>query len=162
MVFNTHNRTPRKNNTWIRIVLFIVYGLLIAFIAFVAIACSISIQSISLTLVILIPFLILALGVIISAVDINKAFVKVDGDTIIVVDYYFGVKKEKNFTRSEIKQTDISRGSFYPRGYWLTGFGLSYIVFKDENSKYLFKIINLPEIKEFFSEYLENEIGRHK
>lgn len=86
--------------------------------------------------------------------DIRKAYVEIDGDTIHVVDYYFGIEKEKYFSRSDITSTEIvSPYSFQAKGYRIGVGGTTYIIFRKEK-KYLFKIICLPETKEIFKQYI--------
>ena len=86
----------------------------------------------------------------------NKAYVQIDGENITVVDYYWLSKKEKSFTFDEIKTAEIALGySFRVRGYRYSMMGFSYIVFRNADNKYLFKIINCPETNEFFSKYFQ-------
>ena len=55
-----------------------------------------------------------------------------------------------------IKTAEIALGySFRVRGYRYSMMGYSYIIFRDTNNKYLFKVINCPETNEFFSKCFE-------
>ena len=84
----------------------------------------------------------------------EKAYVQIDGESIIAVDYYFFLRKEKCFTIDEIKTAEIALGySSRVRGYSMMG--CSYIVFRNADNKYLFKIINSPETKEYFCKYFQ-------
>ena len=86
----------------------------------------------------------------------NKAYVQIEGDNITVVDFYFFSKKERSFKFDEIKAAEIALGySFRVRGYRYSMMGFSYIVFRNDNNKYLFKVINCPETNEYFSKHLE-------
>ena len=86
----------------------------------------------------------------------NKAYVQIDGESIIAVDYYFFLRKEKCFTIDEIKTAEIALGySFRVHGYRYSMMGFSYIVFRNADNKYLFKIINSPETKEYFYKYFQ-------
>ena len=75
--------------------------------------------------------------------------------TTYVVDYYWGVKKEKHISFSDITSAEICIGySHTVKGYRLNFAGMRYVVFKKGN-RYLFKIIYLPETEEIFKQYLQ-------
>ena len=157
MIFNTHDRTPKiKTNKTLKIVLVLCSSLMGAFFLFLAIATSIMSHSILPALIILIPTTLIVTFVIVTILDMNKAYVQIDGENITVVDYYWLSKKEKSFTFDEIKTAEIALGySFRVRGYRYSMMGFSYIVFRNADNKYLFKIINCPETNEFFSKYFQ-------
>ena len=121
---------------------------------FFAIATSILSRSILPALIILIPTILIVTFVIVTIIDMNKAYVRIEGNNITVVDYYFFSKKERSFNFDEIKTAEIALGySFRVRGYRYGMMGFSYIVFRNANNKYLFKVINCPETNEFFSKH---------
>ena len=123
---------------------------------FFAIATSIMSQSILPTAIILIPVSLISTFIIVTTIDMNKAYIQIDGKTITTVDYYFFSRKEKRFTIDDIKTAEIALGySFRVRGYRYSMMGFSYIVFRNADNKYLFKIINCPETKEYFSKYFQ-------
>jgi hypothetical protein len=157
MIFNTHDRTPKlKTNKTLKIMLILCWSLIGAFFLFLAIAISIMSHSILPALIILIPVAFIASFAIVTTIDMNKAYVQIDGNNITVVDYYFFSRKEKCFTIDEIKTAEIALGySFRVRGYRYGIMGFSYIVFRNDNNKYLFKVISCPETNEFFSKYIQ-------
>ena len=157
MIFNTHDRTPKlKTNKTLKIMLILCWSLIGAFFLFLAIATSIMSHSILPALIILIPVAFIASFAIVTTIDMNKAYVQIDGDNITVVDYYFFSKKERCFRIDVIKTAEIALGySFRVRGYRYSMMGYSYIIFRDTNKKYLFKVINCPETNEFFSKCFE-------
>ena len=127
-----------------------------AFLLFFAIAASIMSHSLLPALIILIPTTLIVTFAIVTTIDMNKAYVQINGETITVVDYYLFSKKVRHFKFAEIKTAEIALGfSFRVRGYRYSIMGFSYIVFRNANNKYLFKIINSPETNEFFSKYFE-------
>ena len=127
-----------------------------AFLLFFAIAASIMSHSLLPALIILIPAILIVTFAIVTTIDMNKAYVQINGETITVVDYYLFSKKVRHFKFAEIKTAEIALGfSFRVRGYRYSIMGFSYIVFRNANNKYLFKIINSPETNEFFSKYFE-------
>ena len=81
-----------------------------AFFLFFAIATSVMSQSILPAVIILIPITLIAVFAIITTIDMNKAYVQIDGESIIAVDYYFFLRKEKCFTIGEIKTAEIALG----------------------------------------------------
>ena len=136
--------------------LILCWSLIGALVLFFAIATSIMSRSILPALIILIPTILIVTFVIVTTIDMNKAYVQIEGNNITVVDYYFFSKKERCFKIDEIKTTEIVLGySFRVRGYRYSMMGFSYIVFRNADNKYLFKIINCPETNEFFSMHLE-------
>jgi hypothetical protein len=156
MRFNTHNATPKiENQKSVKIILAICYSLVIALFLFMAIACSLYASSIMPAVVILTPFSLLTALIVTIQKDMGRAYVEVLSNTIAVVDYYLGIKKEKIFLKDDIASVDIQIGySLQVRGYRYTNAGMTYIVFRDNNAKYLFKIICTPETKEYFNDYL--------
>ena len=157
MIFNTHDRTPKKKtNKTLKTMLILCWSLMGALFLFAAIATSIMSRSILPALIILIPVTLIVAFAIIVTTDMNKAYVQIEGNNVTVVDYYFFSKKERCFKIDEIKTTEIVLGySFRVRGYRYSMMGFSYIVFRNADNKYLFKIINCPETNEFFSKHLE-------
>ena len=127
MIFNTHNRTPKiQTNKTLKIMLISCWSLMVAFFLFFAIATSVMSQSILPAVIILIPITLITVFAIITTIDMNKAYVQIDGESIIAVDYYFFLRKEKCFTIDEIKTAEIALGySFRVRGYRYSMMGFS-------------------------------------
>ena len=156
MRFNTHDRTPKiETKKSVKIMLTIGFGLIISLFLFMAIVCSLYINSVMPAVVILTPVLVLALLIAVSQKDMDRAFIKIVDDVITVTDYYFGVKKEKTFSMCDIETAEILIGySIRVRGYRYSNAGCTYIVFRGNGGKYMFKVICVPETKEFFGKYL--------
>ena len=156
MRFNTHNRTPKiETKKSVKIMLTIGFGLIISFLLFMAIVCSLYINSVIPAVVILVPVLVLAILIVITQKDMDRAYVEILDDVVVVADYYFGVKKEKTFSMCEIETAEILIGySIRVRGYRYSNAGCTYIVFRGNGGKYMFKVICVPETKQFFSKYL--------
>ena len=154
MKLNTHDRTPRiKNNNKFVIFMFCVCAFLFCLIfSIVAFCCIYYAKNVFAgVLVLLIPVL-LTVWIFLSIKDLEKAYIEIKGNDIYVIDYYYGIKKEKYFLVSDITSAEILSGSsFKVKGLRIQHF--SYIVFKN-NKKYLFKIICLPETKDVFKKYL--------
>ncbi len=157
MIFNTHDRTPKiQTNKRLKIMLTSCWIFFGAVILFSAIATSIMSQSVLPALIILVLIAFVVTIAIVTTIDMNKAYVQIDGDNIIVVDYFFLFKKKRVFNFYEIKTAEIAQGySLRVRGYRYSMMGFSYIVFRNANNKYLFKVINCPETNEFFSKHFE-------
>ena len=157
MRFNTHNRTPKiKTKKSVKIMLTIGFGLIISLFLFMAIVCSLYINSVMPAVLILTPVLVLAILIAVSQKDMDRAFIEIVDDVITVTDYYFGIKKEKTFSMQDIGYTEVLIGSSMRiRGYRYSNAGMTYIVFRDGNGKYMFKIICTPETKEFFKDYMK-------
>ena len=155
MIFNTHDRTPKiKTNKTLKIMLISCWSFIGAVFLFFAIATSIMSRSILPALIILIPVTLIVAFAIIVTTDMNKAYVQIEGNNVTVVDYYFFSKKERCFKIDGIKTAEIELGySFRVRGYRYSMMGFSYIVFRNDNNKYLFKVINCPETNDFFSKH---------
>ena len=155
MKLNTHDRTPRPENSKLIKGLFVLCGVLMySIFGLVSFACFYYANSIvGGVLIILIPVLMTTL-ILIHIKDIERAYVEINENEIHVVDYYLGIKKEKHISFSDITSAEICIGySHKVKGYRLSFAGMRYIVFRN-NKKYLFKIIYLPETEEIFKQYL--------
>ncbi|MBQ3527468.1 MAG: hypothetical protein IJA52_02815 [Clostridia bacterium] len=158
MRFNTHERSPKiKINKTLKFLLALCIGFFTALFFFVAIATSIIAQSFAPALTILIPVTLTVAFLVITMIDMNKAYIEVKDNCIRVVDYYFLFKKERIVLLDEIDKAEICIGhSFRVKGYRYSMAGFTYIVFTDKNDKYLFKVINCPETKEYFNKYIKS------
>ncbi len=100
-------------------------------------------------LLISIPTVLIALTYI-TMRDINKAYVEINRNSVLVVDYYFGIKKEQLFSFSDITDAEVvSAYSRKVKGYRYSFMGQRYIILK-KNNKYLFKILYTPESENIF------------
>ena len=156
MRFNTHDRTPKiETKKSLKIMLALSYGFMISFFLFMSIACSLYINSVMPVVLILAPISVLAILIAVSQKDMDRACIEIVDDVISVTDYYFGIKNEKTFSMREIDTAEILIGSsMRVRGYRYANAGCTYIVFRDNGGKYMFKVICVPETKEFFGKYL--------
>jgi len=156
MKLNTHNRTPRPQNSNFIKVLFLICAILIySIFGLGSFACFYYAKSIvGGIFVILIPVLMTAI-IFTHIKDIERAYVEINENEIHIVDYYWGIKQEKHFSFSDITSAEICIGySHKVKGYRLSSAGMRYIVFKKDN-RYLFKIIYIPETEEIFKKYLQ-------
>ena len=155
MRFHTHDRTPKtKMAKSVKVMLAVAFGLMSALFVFLAMVCSLCTNSIAPAVLILTPVFVLAVLFTMVQKDMAKAYVEMNNDTITVVDYYFGIKKEKSFLIHDITNAEMIMGySMRVRGYRYSYGGCSYIVIRGNNGKYLFKIICVPETKQFFEKY---------
>ena len=161
MRFNTHDQTPRRQSSkQLKIMFAVSLSFVGACLLFFAVVCSYYAKSILPALIILLaPGIPIALFFVTNR-DMNMAYVEIMDQEIHVVDYYFGVKKEKMFLTSDIKTAESYwGGSLRIKGYrWHFG-GMHYIVFRDGDGKYLFKILDLPETRDAFSAFVEITMG---
>ncbi|MBO5395469.1 MAG: hypothetical protein J6A97_01160 [Clostridia bacterium] len=103
-------------------------------------------------MLILFPLLLTAI-VLIQIKDFEKAYIEIRENEIFVADYYWGIKKEKHISFSDITSAEIYPGSsFRVKGVRMPM--IPYIVFRNHKN-YLFKIIYLPETEEIFKKYLQ-------
>ena len=162
MKLNTHNRTPKeKNGRMITILLGIGISIMYGIFLLGAFACIYYADVIGAGIFLILLPVVLLLCIWMQISDMNKAYVEILKDHIHVVDYYMGVKIEKRFSVGGITSVEIVKGySHEMRGYRWGMAGLSYIVFKDCDKRYLFKIIYTPETKEIFEGYLRG--GRNE
>lgn len=157
MIINTHNRTPKVElNKSVKFLIVFGFCLIIALFLFMAVVCSLYINSIMPAIVILVLALVLAILIVLTHKDMDRAYVEIIDDVIIVTDYYFGIKKEKRFFIRDIATAEVLIGySMRMGGYRYSNAGCTYIVFRDKSGKYMFKVICLPETKQFFGMYLK-------
>lgn len=156
MKLNTHNRTPKeKNGKMIKVLLAIGIGMAYGIFLLCAFACIYYADAVGAGMLMVLLPIVLLLCIWIQISDMNKAYVEILKDKIHVVDYYMGFKVEKRFSVGEIASVEIAKGySHKMRGYRWGMAGISYIVFKDCEKRYLFKIIYAPEIQDIFEGYM--------
>lgn len=157
MRFNTHYKAQKiKTKKSVKIMLTIGFSLMIAVFLFSTVVCSLYINSIMPMVVILVPVLVLAVLIVINKNDMDKAYVEIVDDEIVVTDYYFGIKKERTFLIQDVATAEVLIGySMRVHGYRYSNAGSSYIVFRDNSGKYMFKVICDSETKQYFSKYLK-------
>ena len=157
MKINTHGSSFNPQNRKLVLLVSIIGGAFIySLFGLCAFACFYYGKNISAGVFVLAILVIITILAIIILKDISKAYINITGDNILVVDYYFGVKKEKTFPFSDITSAEIISGySHHVKGYRIAFGGLHYIVLKN-NSEYLFKVICTPETKQLFRQYLEH------
>ena len=156
MRFNTHNRTPKiVTNKTLKIMFALCYGLVATFFLFMAIVYSISIHNILPAVLMLGPLIVTTVVVLFALKDMDRAYVEISDQVITVVDYCFGVEQKKVFFMQEIAAAEILVGSSMGvRGYRYSNVGCAYIVFRDHNGKYMFKILCSPETQQYFGKFL--------
>ena len=149
MKLYTHSTTPRPTMSKLLKILFLISAFLIyGMFALGAFACFFYGNSIAGgIMVIAIPIVMTAILFIILS-DINKAYIEFSDDDIRVVDYYFGIEKSKHYSKKEVCGYEIALGySMKVRGYRISAGATQYIIFKDKNKKYLFKIFYHEQTK---------------
>ena len=155
MRFNTHRQTiSSKLPKFLVVMFYLGVGLLYFIFLLIAFACFYYAKNVwGGILMILIPT-ILTTWCCITIKDVVNAYVEINENSICVVDYYFGIKKEQIFSFSDITSAEIVFGySHRVKGYRVGAMGTRYIVLKKDN-KYLFKVIYLPETENIFKELL--------
>ena len=156
MRFNTHDRTPRpKTGKLIKFLFAVCYILTFSIFVMGAFACIYYAHNIIVGIIMILLPLILTAFVAIIITDMQRAYVEIIDDSIVVVDYYFGIRKEKRYTFKDIEKVKVELGySFHTKGYCMRGI-ITYLVFRGQKNKYLFKVANFPETKEFFEKYFD-------
>lgn len=149
--FNTHDRTPRTPmRRHVKILWIVIAALFYGMFTLIAVVASMEAHSLLPALLLLLLMLGMTALVAFTYSDVTKAYVEIDGEQIHVVDYYFGIKREKTLSSSKIKSVEKTLTILTP-GYRMQ-FGC-YLLFRGENRKYLFKIFACPETETFFREY---------
>ena len=153
LFFFTHKSTENSQSSPTLKRLGVACGVLVgAFLVFIATVLSVSSQSIVPAIIVIAPFVVIAGVVSVTLSDMGMAYVEICENDVTVVDYYLGIEKVKRFSIDEIKKVEIILGySMSVRGY-RHGHGETYLVFKDGNGRYLFKILNYPAAYAFASE----------
>lgn len=157
MKFNTHDRTPRPPlKKWWKITFGVAVALMYSLFVLFAVVSTVEYCSPMPALVILpIPVFMTAV-IAIEYFDTTKAYVEIDGDRIHVVNWFFGIKKEKFFFLREIESVKrVSGYSPFLHGYRYRF--AEYLLFRGANRKYLFKLFYCPETEAFFREFIEGK-----
>ena len=157
MRFNTHDTTPRRQNSKKgRLILSVSLSLVGVFLLFFAVVCSYYARNALVGVLMVAPFVILGGVYYRTTLDMKKAFVELDGNEIRIVDYYLGAKREKAFLTADVASAQSCwGGSFRIKGYRWNLVGMRYIVFRGENGKYLFKILDTPETRKAVGAFVE-------
>lgn len=156
MKLYTHNCTPKPKMGKLVIFLFALgYVLTCVIVSLIAFACFHYAQSVVGGISVILIFLFLTAIIAVPIIDMEKAYVEMKETEIYVVDYFFGVKREKHIALSDITSAEIKSGrSSKVKGHRYGNFGIEYIIFMKDN-KYLFKIIAFPENVEAFKQYIK-------
>lgn len=153
MRINLHDKTPRPAmKNYMKVLL--VYLLLCFYGMFVFLACCIFIETdeiaVGVAVLVLPPVVVAPFAL--SMVGMGKSYAEYDGENVLVVEYYFFGEKRKNISRSEISSRESASTTFNCPGrrvfvpVKLTTFiEYRYIVFRNADGKYLFKILETPE-----------------
>ena len=151
---NTHDRTPRPRNSKFINGMFLLLFVLEYFIfGMVAFACIYYAESFIGGILVIFVAACLTAIILIPIKDLEKAHVEITDKEILVVDYYWGVRKEKHVLFSDITSAEVVPGSSIKiKGERIRQ--IPYIVLRN-NKKYLFKIIYLPETEEIFKQYIQ-------
>ena len=157
MRFNTHDTTPRRQTSKkVKLMFSVSLSFVGVALLFFAVMCSYYARNALVGVLMIAPFAVLGGLYYWMTLDMNKAFVELDGDGIRVVDYYFGAKREKTFLTADVASAQsFWGGSFHIKGYRWNLTGMRYIVFRGENGKYLFKILDTQESRKAFGAFVE-------
>ncbi len=161
MIFKTHELPKEYKATKSGKIILTICGILLVFIfilAFVALVVETH-KFITPFCLTLLPFILLGSVWTMILYDMKRAFVEITDDKIIAVDYYFGSKHEKVFSREDVVFAEIISGySMKISGYRFSGTGfpnLKYIIFRGKNKKYLLKLICSNETKSYVENHFE-------
>ena len=154
MRLNTHDRTPRpKNSKFIKGMFLLLFVLEYFIVGMLAFACIYYAESFIWGICVILIAVCLTVLILIPIKDLEKAHVEITDKDILVVDYYWGIKKEKHFLFSDITSAEVVPGSSIKiKGERIRQ--IPYIVLRN-NKKYLFKIIYLPETETLFKQHMQ-------
>lgn len=153
MRINLHDKTPRPAmKNYMKVLL--IYLLLSFYGMFVFLACCIFIETdeiaVGVAVLVLPPVVVAPFAL--SMVGMGNSYAEFDGENVLVVECYFWGEKRKSFSRSEISSRESSSASFNCPGRRIiipiklrTFIEYRYIVFRNADGKYLFKILETPE-----------------
>lgn len=157
MKLNTHIPTPApkyEKNKALKLLIAAGAALFYGIFILCAYVCMVYRHSPAIGIVVLAAPVFFGVIVFVREKDIEKAYVEICGDSVRVVDYCFGVEKEKVFLRSDITSVEIAISfSHKVKGSRMNN--VSYLVFRKQG-QYLFKMICLPNTKEIWKAYLNN------
>ena len=98
MRLNTHDRTPRpKNSKFIKGMFLLLFVLEYFIVGMLAFACIYYAESFIWGICVILIAVCLTVLILIPIKDLEKAHVEITDKDILVVDYYWGIKKEKHF-----------------------------------------------------------------
>lgn len=154
MKFNTHEETPAKPaSPELKIALVLLCILVYGIFAYLIILAWSSFDFVFEKVIICAAPIFFTLVCITFTFDVPRAYVELSGDKVIVVDYYFFIKRERHLLIQDIETVEdapVGPG----RGYQIRG--EKYLYFRNAQGKYLFKLINLQNNKDLILQYLRN------
>ena len=157
MRLNTHRETPPRKTPRIVIALLILLVVMLVSMIVTVFILLILDNEIILGVVILSIFALLFTLAAFRLCDVEKAYVEILEDRIIVVDFYFSIEKTRSYTKEQIDNYYISYGYGDLRFIGYRYAWSEYIVFNDKNNKYLFKIFCNDVTKEAFKELMTKQ-----
>ena len=156
MKLNTHDTTPKtQSSKTANILLMISAVLMYSMFGLVAFCCLYYAKSFAGGMMVIIIPVLFTVSLLIHFKDMEKAYVEIKENEFCVVDYYWGIKKEKHIPKAKVTSAEVCLGySLKVKGYRWSALGFRYIVFRN-GKKYLFKIVYLPETEKLFKEYIK-------
>ena len=156
MRFYTHSETPKpKTSTFSKAFLIVLYAFMILVGVGLAFYLFYFAKSVAGGIIEIIITFLLFEFVIVRNSNLEKSYVEINNDEILVVDYSYHRKKEKCFNVKEIAEMQVLFGhSFKVRGDKITSSATQYIVFRNHKKKYLFKVFYTEENYKYFQEYI--------
>ena len=152
MKLKTHYPTPKRLPIFTKTLMVISFTCMFSLFVVAAFYIIFYEKSIGSGLAVLALGIVTVLPLVMLFCDLDRAYIEIKGESILVVDYYFGIRKEKEVFLRDVTAVELSTNcSCRIKG--LHERYERYIVFSKDN-KYLFKVIYLPETERIFRRYI--------
>lgn len=172
MRINIHERTPKDLRKMI--ITFVILGILLySFPVLLACLFIVEAEAISAAVITLILPIVFMYFLFRSIFCMAQSYAEFDDEKVVVVECYAFRRKIKSVQRNRIKQREsifvtqapgrrpamsVNARTFMDvLGSIHNGKGLNYIVFKDEDGQYLFKILDTPEGNQWAEIVMKNQ-----
>ena len=143
MKLNMYERTPKgKTPKLAKILLIVLSVFFTAMFAFIVIAMAI--EDLVFGFLVFTIISLCYFGFIEMTYNWRRAYMEIEGDTIYITDYPFFKERKKVVSVKDIHKIKWRSGGQLPLGY---------LVFKNQENKTLFKTLDLPEIRAYFTEW---------
>ena len=144
MRLNMYERTPKGTTPKLAKILLIVLSVFFTAI-FALTIIMLAIEDLAFGFLVFTIMFLCYFGFIVMAYNWRRAYMEIDGDTIYITDYPFFKVRKKAVSLHDIQKI---------KEYRVVGRGVTYtyLVFKNQENKTLFKTYDLPEIRAHFAE----------
>lgn len=156
----THSQTPKpKMSKWVKGLLIFSWMLIYSLFCLTGFVIIFDAHQILIGIIWILVTLVMGAYVFLLFWGMEQAHVELQDDSVFVVNYCVGFKREKRIPLSEIDRALVLyASSMRLHGPRVNVAGVQYIEFRNRKNKYLFKVYYCPASAEAFRTYLDKSV----